>query len=72
MKKVDEVEAESRYEQIMSLLVDQGPLSTHRIMRKLGINGTGQVLNRLRILEVRGRVERIPGEREGWTLWKAL
>lgn len=65
-------EAETKYEQIMTLLTAEGPQSTHRIMRKLGINGTGQVLNRLRILETRGRVERIPGEREGWSLWKAL
>lgn len=57
----------TKYEAIMALL-QEGPLSTYQITRKLSINGTGQTINRLRILEVRGRVERIAGERGN--LWR--
>lgn len=60
---------ETKYEAILALL-DAGPMSTYQITRQLGINGTGQTINRLRILEVRGKVERIPGDRPGWSKWR--
>lgn len=59
----------TKYEQIIDLLATEGPLSTYQITRKLGINGTGQTINRLRILEIRGRVKRVPGRREGESKW---
>jgi hypothetical protein len=63
-------------EQMIDLLLEQGPLSTHQIteaMNKRGVrvNGTGQTLGRMRTLERRGRVERIEGDRPGWNRWRA-
>ena len=64
---------ESKYEAILELLA-AGPLSTHEITERLNeqgirVNGNGQTLGRLKNLERRGRVVRIPGERENWKKW---
>lgn len=63
------------YEEIVDLLRDEGPLSTHQITERLNnkgvrVNGNGQTLNRLRNLERREAVERIPGDRPGWKRWR--
>lgn len=68
---------ESKSEAIYDLLAVEGPLSTDQIQRRLNekgirINGTGQALRRLRLLVIRGRVERIEGERPGWSKWKVV
>lgn len=67
MPETPDITEPTKYEAILSLLED-GPLSTYQITRRLGINGTGQAINRLRILEVRGRVVRVPGDRGN--LWQ--
>ena len=69
---LDEAVAEeiNKYQAILVLLASGEELSTYQIARRLDINGTGQTLNRLRVLERRGRVERIPGEKPGWKVWR--
>jgi DNA-binding HxlR family transcriptional regulator len=47
---------------IYAALREQGPLSTYGIAKAVGLINRGQVLQRLRQLEVRGRVERVDRE----------
>lgn len=68
-------EVPSKNEEIVALLIREGPLSTHQIVERLNesgvtINGTGQALHRLRQLERRGQIEKIPGDRPGWKRWQ--
>jgi len=58
------------YGRILTILEEEGPLSTWGITRRLDVNGTGQTLFRLRALEGRGKVERISGTQPGWSLWR--
>lgn len=77
---IDETEVQSKNEAILDLLSEpehRAGLSTHRIVKLLRergvtITSTGQALGRLRVLQDRKRVERVAGERPGWTLWKVV
>lgn len=62
-------QAPSKNDAILELL-RAGPMSAYRIARDLKLNGPGQALTRLRVLQNRGRVFEEPGP--NGRLWRRV